>query len=112
MPTLEELQAADMEHAQAIAALKARIDGHDGDIARHDSMILKLNETVAVLREAVAKVATKDDILKLSQNIDDKFSTQLRDAHNSIPARLGVILTAGSVLVAFATLILSFARHG
>lgn len=101
-----------MEQVKALAELRARIDGHDEDIARHDSMISKLNEAVTVLREAVAKVATKDDILKLSQNIDDKFSTQLRDAHNSIPAKLGVILTGGSVLVALITLILSFARHG
>lgn len=101
-----------MEQVKALAELRARIDGHDSDIARHDSMISKLNEAVTVLREAVAKVATKDDILKLSQNIDDKFSTQLRDAHNSIPAKLGVILTGGSVLVALITLILSFARHG
>lgn len=88
------------------------MDGTEQRLTRTEQAAERMSEAITVLREAVAKVATKDDILKLSQNIDDKFSTQLRDAHNSIPARFGVILTAGSVLVAFATLILSFAHHG
>jgi chromosome segregation ATPase len=109
MPTTDELHAADQEHAVAIAELRARIEGHDESIDRHEVNISKLNETVGVLREAVAKVATKDDILGLSRNIDEKYNTQLRDAHNSIPTKIGLWLTAGSVLVAVIAL---FLHHG
>lgn len=111
MPTIDELHAKDQEHAEAIAELRARVNGTEADIARHDIMIDKLNETVGVLREAVARVATKDDILKLSENIDTKFTEQLRDAHNSIPAKIGVLLTGGSVLIMVATLFVSLVRH-
>lgn len=109
MPTTEELDIADKEHARAIAELRERVRGHTEDIERHETNISKLNETVGVLREAVAKVATKDDILGLSRNIDEKYNTQLRDAHNSIPTKIGLWLTAGSVLVAVIAL---FLHHG
>lgn len=93
----------------AIAQLQERVRAHDEDIARHDQHLIKLDETVSELRSAIAAVATKDDILRLSQNIDTKFNTQLRDAHNSIPTKIGLVLTAGSVLVAIIAL---FMRHG
>jgi len=95
----------------AIVELRERVRAHDEDIARHDQHLAKLDETVSELRAAIATVATKDDILKLSQNIDDKFSTQLRDAHNSIPGKIGLWITGGSVLVAVVGLLLSLARH-
>jgi hypothetical protein len=112
MTTMDELQAADRHHAEAIAELRARLNGHDEDIARHELMIGKLNETVTVMREAIAKVATKDDVMRLSDNIDEKFNKQLSDAHNSIPAKIGILLSAGSVLVMVIGLILSVVHHG
>lgn len=96
----------------AIAQLQERVRAHDEDIARHDQHLAKLDETVSELRSAIAAVATKDDILRLSQNIDTKFNTQLRDAHNSIPAKIGLWITGGSVIVALGGLLLSIARHG
>lgn len=100
------------QHMVAIAELRERVRGHDEDIARHDQHLAKLDETVAELRTAIAGVATKDDILKLSQNIDQKFNRQLTDAHNSIPAKIGLWITGGSVLVAVVGLLLSLAHHG
>jgi hypothetical protein len=97
------------QHMAAIVELRERVRAHDEDIARHDQHLAKLDETCAELRTAIATVATKDDIFRLSQNIDQKFSKQLSDAHNSIPAWIGLILTGGSVVVAIITL---FARHG
>jgi phage shock protein A len=97
------------QHMTAIVELRERVRAHDEDIARHDQHLAKLDETVSELRAAIATVATKDDIMKLSRNIDDKFSAQLRDAHNSIPAKIGLWLTGGSVLVA---VIAMFMRHG
>lgn len=111
MTTMDELQAADRQHAEAIAELRARLNSHDEDIARHENMINKLNETVAVIREAVAKVATKDDVLALSRNIDDKFNKQLADAHNSIPAKIGLWITGGSVLLTAIIAVLSAVKH-
>lgn len=109
---MDELQAADRKHAEAIAEIRARLNNHDEDIARHELMIGKLNETVAVIREAVAKVATKDDVMSLSRNIDEKFNNQLAAANNSIPAKLGLWLTGGSVLVMVIGLLVSIIHHG
>lgn len=111
MPTMEQLEAADRQHAADIAALRARVAGHGEVLERHETMLGKLNETVVVLREAVAKVATKDDILRLSQNIDNKFSTQMAQAQASIPAKIGVVLTGGSVVIALVALVASLASH-
>jgi phage shock protein A len=94
----------------AIVELRERVRAHDEDIARHDQHLAKLDETVAELRTAIAIVATKDDILHLSRNIDEKFNKQLTDAHNSIPGKIGLFLTGGSVLIAVITLFL--AHHG
>lgn len=106
---IEELQAADRTRAEAISELRARVKGHDADIQRHDTMIAKLNETVGVLREAVAGLATKDDILKLSQNIDNKFNVQLAQANASIPAKVGIFISAASVVVMLISL---YMKHG
>jgi hypothetical protein len=97
------------QHMTAIVELRERVRAHDEDIARHDQHLAKLDETVVELRMAIATVATKDDIIGLSRNIDEKFNQQLKDAHNSIPTKVGLWLTAGSVLVAIIAL---FIRHG
>jgi hypothetical protein len=97
------------QHMTAIVELRERVRAHDEDIARHDQHLAKLDETVSELRMAIATVATKDDILSLSRNIDEKFNRQLSDAHNSIPAKIGLWLTGGAVLVSVIAL---FLRHG
>ena len=49
----------------AIAELRARQDATDDAIEKLDSRVTRHDETLASLREAVAKVATKDDISDL-----------------------------------------------
>lgn len=113
MPTPEELhqlKQADLEHAAAISELRANVKANTADIARHDQHLGKLDETVAVLRESYGRVASKDDIMALSKNIDDKFTTQMRDAHNSIPSKIGLVLTLGSLVIALIGLYLG--HHG
>lgn len=96
----------------AIAELRTRIEGHDDALEKLDARVTRHDEIIASLREAVAKVATKDDIAELRKDINESYSTQMRDAHNSIPAKIGLWITGGSVLVAVVGLLLSIARHG
>lgn len=86
------------------------MDGTEQRLTRTEQATERMSEAITVLREAVAKVATKDDILKLSQNIDDKFNTQLRDAHNSIPTKIGLLIAAAALIAPIVSLFLS--RHG
>jgi hypothetical protein len=97
------------QHMADIVQIRERLRAHDEDIARHDQHLAKLDETVAELRTAIATVATKDDIYQLSRNIDEKFSGQLKEAQASLPGKIGLLLTAGSILVALISL---YAHHG
>lgn len=92
-----------------IAELRARADATDDAIEKLDSRVTRHDEIIATLREAVAKVATKDDIVLLRADISKTYAEQMRDAHNSIPTKIGLLLTAGSVLVAVIAL---FLHHG
>ena len=83
----------------AIAELRERVKGHDDDIARHENHLRKLDETVSELRTAIAKVATKDDVAALRQDVTNTFYQQLRDANSSIPGKIGILLTGGSLVV-------------
>lgn len=71
-----------------IAELKARVDGHDEDIARHERSISKLDETIGILRETMGRVATRDDISRLREDVSNRFDQRAQDAHNSIPTKL------------------------
>jgi uncharacterized coiled-coil protein SlyX len=90
MPSLDEQV---QEHAQAITRLEGRMEGAELRITQHDTAIGKLNEAVTVIREAIAKVATKDDIIELSRTISQQHTQELRDAHNSVPARIMMIVS-------------------
>ncbi|CAM2142728.1 DUF883 family protein [Pararobbsia alpina] len=100
MPTTDELHAADQEHAVAIAELKAKIEGHEEAIERHDRHLFKLDEIVSTLRESVAKVATKDDIVELRKDIGEKFDKQLTDAQNAVPGKFAAIFAGGGLVIA------------
>lgn len=95
----------------AIVELRERVRAHDEDIARHDQHLAKLDETVAELRTAIATVATKDDILRLSQNIDGKFNGLLKDAQRSIPERVALLFAGGMFLIALVGLVVNL-THG
>jgi len=112
MPTIEDLHAADREHAMAIEALRARLVAHDETLDRHERHLAKLDETVVMLREGLMTVAKKDDISDLRRDINDKFDKRLTDAHNSIPAKFAAVCAAGMFLLAAITLALNVVRHG
>lgn len=95
----------------AIAELRIKIDAHSEDIARHDRHLAKLDETVTILRENFARVATKDDIMELRGDIAEKFDRRLADAHNSIPAKFATVLAGGMFLIALITLAITLAHH-
>ncbi|AOI76049.1 hypothetical protein WS54_07045 [Burkholderia sp. NRF60-BP8] len=94
----------------AIAELRARQDATEDAIEKLDSRVTRHDEIIASLREAVAKVATKDDISELRKDINDTYATQMRDAHNSIPAKIGLLIAAAGVIVPIIAMLV--ARHG
>jgi predicted nucleic acid-binding Zn-ribbon protein len=103
----------ELNHATAIAELKARVEGHAEAIDRHDTSINKLNDAVSTLREMLGGVATKNDIMDLRKDIAEKFDQRLRDAYKSIPEKVAVIFGAGMFLLALITLVVELVpRHG
>lgn len=93
-----------------IAELRARQNATDEAIEKLDARVTRHDEIIGSLREAVAKVATKDDIAELRKDINDTYATQMRDAHNSIPAKIGLLIAAAGVIVPIIALFVS--RHG
>lgn len=93
-----------------IAELRARQDATDDAIEKLDARVTRHDEIIGSLREAVAKVATKDDIAELRKDINDTYATQMRDAHNSIPAKIGLLIAAAGVVVPIIALFIS--HHG
>lgn len=76
------------------------MDSHEGRIDRIETLQGKMGEAIVMLRETVAKVATKDDIMVLSEKMDDKFGQQLTQAHNSIPTKISLLFTGGMFVLA------------
>lgn len=95
----------------AISELKARLSSHDDTLERHERHLAKLDETVIMLREGLMTVAKKDDIADLRKDINEQVQRNMRDAHNSIPARFAAVCGAGMFLIALVTLFLNV-RHG
>lgn len=98
------------QHMAAIAELRARQEATNEAVEKLETRVTKHDEIIASLREAVAKVATKDDITELRKDINESYAIQMRDAHNSIPAKIGLIIAAAGVLVPIIALFVS--RHG
>lgn len=94
----------------AIAELRVRADATDDAIERLDVRVTRHDEIISSLRETVAKVATKDDITELRKDISDTYASQLRDAHNSIPTKIGLLIAGAGLIVPVIALFLS--RHG
>lgn len=94
----------------AIAELRARQDATDNAIERLDERVTRHDEIISSLREAVAKVATKDDISELRKDINDTYATQMRDAHNSIPTKIGLLISAAALIAPIVALFVM--RHG
>ena len=102
MPTIDELHAADKAHAEAIAAMEARLDGHDTMLAQHQAHLFKLDETIASVRESMGRVATKDDIMGLRTEISNQHTRQLIAANESIPGKFAAWTGIGMFLLALA----------
>lgn len=112
MPTLDDLHAADIEHVAAIAAINARLEGHSAMLARHDAHLIKLDETIASMREAMGRVATKDDIVDLRKDINTMFTTQMTNAHNSVPTKVAVAISGFMGLLTLLSFALKYLPHG
>jgi hypothetical protein len=98
------------QHMAAIVELRERVRAHDEDIARHDKHLEKLDATVAELRESIAKVATKEDVMSLRVDINEKFDKRLTDALNAIPAKWAAIFAGGLMVVEIVSLFVK--NHG
>ena len=85
----DELEA--LKSRQAV--LENRVDTHDTILGQHASAISKLNEAITVVRESLARVATKDDILALTRIINEQHTQELRDAHNGVPAKVMMVMS-------------------
>lgn len=94
----------------AIAELRARQEATDNAIERLDERVTRHDEIISSLREAVAKVATKDDITELRKDINETYATQMRDAHNSIPTKIGLVIAAAGAVVPIIAMFIS--HHG
>lgn len=97
-----------MDHTMIIAELKTRADATDEAIAKLDQRVTRHDEIIGALREAVANVATKEDVAALRDDINKTFYQQLKEAHNSIPGKVGLLIALGSLIV---TIIALFAPH-
>lgn len=90
-----------------IAELRARADATDDAIEKLDARVTRHDEIIASLREAVAKVATKEDVAALRDDITKTHSKQMSDAINSIPGKWAAIFAG---ILALAEIIKLF--HG
>ena len=99
-----------MDQNMLIAEIRARVDGHGEAIEKLDARVTRHDEIIAGLREAIAKVATKDDIAELRKDISQTYADQMRDAHNSIPTKIGLLIGAAGLIVPIIALFL--AHHG
>lgn len=106
MVTNKELNVVAQEHEGRIAALEARMDNSELRHSKIEDMQERMGEAITMLREAVAKVATKDDIVELTKQVNDKFGQQLTQAHNSVPVKLSIAISAIMALIALLGLIL------
>ncbi|MEM5294254.1 hypothetical protein VSR82_07910 [Burkholderia sp. JPY481] len=99
-----------MDQAMLIAELRARQDAADGAIEKLDARVTRHDEIIGELREAVAKVATKDDVAALRKDINETFYQQLKEAHSSIPAKIGLLIAAAALIAPIVALFVS--HHG
>lgn len=84
------------------AVLENRVDTQELRLNGHDSAIAKLSEAITVVRETLAKVATKDDIIALTHTINEQHREELRDAHNSVPAKVMMFVSIGTLVLGLA----------
>jgi hypothetical protein len=99
-----------MDQNMAIAELRTRADQTDAAIQKLDERVTRHDEIIGQLREALARVATKDDVAALRADINTTFYQQLKEAHASIPAKIGLVIAAAALIAPILALVL--AHHG
>lgn len=84
-------------------------------IDRLETRVTKLEDIVSVLRDDVSEIkallpslATREDVLAVSNKIDQAVSGLLREALASVPAKQVVLWTSISAIVAIVGLALAF----
>lgn len=82
------------------------MDSNDIRVGRLEDITVRMGEAITMLREAVAKVATKDDIVVLTAKMDEKFGQQLTQAHNSVPVKVSIAISAVIMLISLAALLI------
>lgn len=107
MPTLDDLHEADKQHASALAALEARVTGHDVMLQAINTHLSKQGEEIGRIRETLGGLATKADILNLGQQIAGFNQQQLMAAHNSIPSKIAAYAGVGMFLLTLAAFAIS-----
>jgi hypothetical protein len=113
MPNLDDLHAADRQHAAAIAAMEERLNGHDIMLEQHHAHLFKLDETIASVRESMGRVATKDDILALRSDISNQHTRQLIAANESIPSKFAAWTGVAMLIIAILGFAATYLRpHG
>lgn len=98
-----------MDQNMMIAELRARADATDDAIEKLDARVTRHDEIIASLREAVAKVATKEDVAGLRDDINKTHSKQMSEALHAIPGKWAAIFGG---LLAAAEIIKLFSHHG
>ncbi|PYE21326.1 hypothetical protein C7410_115169 [Paraburkholderia silvatlantica] len=91
----------------AIAELKVRQDAASEAIEKLDQRVTRHDEIISELRTAIAQVATKEDVAALRSDINTAFYQQLKDAHNSIPAKIGLLIAAAGVVVPIVAMVIA-----
>ncbi|MBH9718897.1 hypothetical protein JAO10_01020 [Burkholderia contaminans] len=79
------------ENAIDIASLKTRVDGHTETLSKFGARLDKHEESIAKIRENMARVATRDDVAELRTAVNKQFFEQLTQARNSIPGKMAAI---------------------
>lgn len=100
MPTIDELHAADKRHAAALAALEARVSGHDTMLSEIRAHMSKQDEAIGQIRETLGGLATKGDILNLSQQITAFNQQQLIAAQHSLSPKMAAWAGVGTLILA------------
>lgn len=108
---LAQMKLNHQEHAAHIAALREKTQNHEERLDRHSEHLTRLDESMGMLREALGGVATKNDIMDLRNDVSKQFNQNLRDAHNSVPAKLSVLFAGAMFLIAVIGLVINI-HHG
>lgn len=107
MPTTDELHALTMANTADIASLKSRIEHHASALDRHETQIGRQDEQITLMRETMAKMATKEDITNLRDDINKSHIKQLEAAADSVPKNFAMAVSASGFLLALVTFALT-----